>query len=470
MAYDSDFERQEALRRQRERRRRYEQRRRAHIRKQRIVFGGGGLLILLVVFLILRGCTGRSQPVSGIASTANLKVLPEVIWDPEDLIEDPGEGRTGPTITLAAVGDIMCYDEQLSDAMTGSGYDFAPAFAEVAQVLSSANLTVGNLETNIVPDQPYVGKPNFNTPPEMAQALAGAGFDLLSTANTYSIQYGINGLASTRQSLQQAGIDAVGTYYTQAEREVSGGAVIKDVGGIRVAFLAYTKGVNNMFLPEGYEFSVNLLYEDYYFAYTGLRKEEILADISAVEEAGADVIVCMLHWGSEYETELSDDQQEIADTLIEAGVDIILGSHSHVAGPVELRQVQNSDGSTRQALIAWSLGNFYSFMSREGTMESLILQVSMQLDDDGQVLFTDVDYVPICTSYEGEGEHFRVTNIPAQMEKYLAVAEDAPDEETYRQLESAAQRVKNRVGEDYKPQGEDAGPLDEDPEDAQTSE
>lgn len=458
----SDSEYQAQLQRQRERRRRYEQRRRAHIRKQRIVFGGGGLLLLLLLFLLFRGCTAEKREVSSIASTANMKVLPEVIWDPEDLITEPTEANSGPSITLAAVGDIMCYEEQLQDAMSGEGYDFQSVFAEVADVLSSADLTVGNLETSIVPDSPYAGKPNFNTPPEMADALAQAGFDILSTANTYSIQYGINGLYSTLLAVQQAGMDSVGTYYTQAERNTNGSAVIRDVGGIKVAFLAYTKGVNNMFLPDGYEYSVNLLYDDYYYEYTGFRKAEILADISAVKDAGADVVVCMLHWGSEYETELSDSQQDIADTLISAGVNIILGSHSHVVGEVELREYEDKDGNPRQALIAWSLGNFYSFMTRDGTMESLILQISLQLNEKGFVEFTDVSYVPIQTSYDGNGENFRITNIPVQMDKYLSVAEDAPDAATYERLESAAKRIEKRVGDHYKP----AAASSDDPEDS----
>ena len=222
-----------------------------------------------------------------------------------------------------------------------------------------------------------------------------------------------------------------------------------------MGFLAYTKGVNNMFLPDGYDYCVNLLYDDYYFEYTGFRKSEILSDISAVKEAGADIIVCMLHWGSEYETELSRSQEEIADTLIKAGVNVILGSHSHVVGEVELRAFEDSDGNSRQALIAWSLGNFYSFMSREGTMESLILQVSMQLDDKGNVEFSDVSYVPVKTSYDGEGENFRITNIPLQVDKYLSVAEDSVDETTYNQLQDAARRVSNRVGSNYQPTKDD---------------
>lgn len=453
MANLTESEYQQQMRRERERRRRHEQRRRAHVRKQRIVFGGGGLLLVLLLVLIVRGCTRQPQAVSPIKSTANLKVLPEVIWDGDEPENGaaPAEEQ-GRVITLAAVGDIMCYDEQMEDADTGAGYDFTPVFAQVKDVLSAADLAVGNLETTFADGNPYEGKPDFNTPPEMAAALADAGFDVLSTANTYSIQYGINGLYSTLLHVQQAGMDAVGTYYDASDRNENGGAVIRDVGGVKVAFLAYTKGVNNMYLPDGYEYSVNLLYDDYYYAYTGFRKSEILSDIQAAKDAGADILVCMLHWGSEYETEISDSQKEIADTLLSAGVNVILGSHSHVVGPVELREVTGSDGQTRQGLVAWSLGNFYSLMTREGTMESMILQIGLRVDGEGGVSFDSVSFVPVCTSYDGAGENFRITNIPLQVDKYLAVAADAVDAATYEALQGAARRVEKRVGDGYLPQ------------------
>ena len=72
----------------------------------------------------------------------------------EELLETPVEEEQGRTITLAAVGDIMCYDEQMQDAMTGSGYDFNPVFAEVTETLTAADLAVGNLELNFADGNP----------------------------------------------------------------------------------------------------------------------------------------------------------------------------------------------------------------------------------------------------------------------------------------------------------------------------
>ena len=459
--YDPDDRAQRQ--RELERRRRYEQRRRAHIRKQRLVFGGGGLLILLILILIIRSCSKEPQEISTVRYTPNMKTMPEIHLGDEDLGQDPDPARQSRSITLAAVGDIMCYDEQLQDALTDGRYDFTAAFSEVAETLSAADVAIGNLETTFADDNPYAGKPNFNSPPELAGALAGAGFDVLSTANTYSIQYGINGLFSTLLHTQQAGITPVGTYFTQEERNLNGSAVIRDVDGVRVAFLAYTKGVNNMYLPDGYEYSVNMLYDDYYFAYTGFRKKEILADISAAKEAGADVIVCMLHWGSEYESAVTAEQENIADTLLSAGVNIIIGSHSHVVSEVEMRDVTLSDGSVRQGLVAWSLGNFYSYMSREGTMESLILQIALQVDEDG-VHFTSVDYVPVCTSYDEDMTHFRVTNIPLQIDRYLSVAEGSVDAATYETYQSIVRHIDNRVGTNYMPREETEETSGETPE------
>ncbi len=460
MADRQELERQEELRLRREKRRRYEQRRRAHIRKQILVFGGGGLVILLLLFLLLRGCTREKQEISQIRSTANLRPLPDISREAEELNLNQPDEQQGRVITLAAVGDIMCYDEQIRDAVSGMGYDFNPAFSEVAGVLSEADLAVGNLETTFADGVDYQGKPDFNSPPELANALAAAGFDVLSTANTYSIQHGVNGLYSTRLHVQQAGMDPVGTYYTREER-TNGGAVIREVGGVKVAFLAYTKGVNNMYLPDGYEYCVNLLYNDYYYAYTGFRRTDILADVAAAKEAGAEVIVCLLHWGSEYESEVSDSQKEIANALISAGVNVILGAHSHVLGEVELRQFTDSSGQERQALIAWSLGNFFSYMTRDGTMESAILQMAIRLDEKGNVTFDSVDYVPVCTSYDHDSD-FRVTNIPLQIDKYLSVAEGAVDAAAYERLQETAKRIARRIGDQYQPPEAAAQPAQAD--------
>lgn len=116
------------------------------------------------------------------------------------------------TVTIAAVGDIMMYDEQLDAARQDDGtYDFTSSFAAVSGSTVSADLTVGNLELNFC-GEPYSGKPDFRAPESLAKTLSSIGFDVLQTANTYSIQNGLSGLQSTIRYLDAAGLSHVGTY------------------------------------------------------------------------------------------------------------------------------------------------------------------------------------------------------------------------------------------------------------------
>ena len=84
----------------------------------------------------------------------------------------------------------------------------------------------------------------------------------MQTANTCSIQNGLSGLQSTLDTLTSAGIDHAGTYASEAEHAKNGGVVLKTVSGMKIAIIAYTKGLGGLQLPEGAEYAVNLLYKD----------------------------------------------------------------------------------------------------------------------------------------------------------------------------------------------------------------
>ena len=250
--YD-EYERDEEVLEQR-RLKRLEMKRKHKI-KQRIVFGAAALILILAVVLIVRGCTAEKEPPEQ-----------EVVTPPPTVPEEPEPVEPDKTATLAAVGDIMMYQDQIDAAQQeDSTYNFADCFSAIKAYTSSADLTVGNLELNLCGTTPYSGNPRtapyFNAPDILAQNLADIGFDILQTANTYSIMNGINGLTSTMNILNAAGIEAVGTHLS--DPGTTGGYVIREINGIKIAFIAFTKGLNNMTLPLNSEYCVDLLYTDY---------------------------------------------------------------------------------------------------------------------------------------------------------------------------------------------------------------
>lgn len=289
---------------------------------------------------------------------------------------------------LYAVGDIMVHMPQLPayrDAATGS-YDFSPWFEDVAPIFAGGDWVVGNLETTLAgADLKYSGFPRFNSPPELAADLREAGFHVLSTANNHSLDRGWTGIVRTLDHMRQAGLVPVGT---AADEAASRRPVIVERNGIRLGFLAYTYGTNDIPLPKDKPFAVNLIDPD-----------RIREDIARTRQAGADAVAVFLHFGTEYQKWPNDHQRAIARAAVEAGAHLVIGSHPHVVQPYEFWEapapaspaVGSSDpGAGHRGLIFYSLGNFISNQTGDGTDNGLIAGVRFTRTEtpDGTVTVT----------------------------------------------------------------------------------
>ena len=462
-----------------ERRKKREELRRKRRMQQRIIYAVAALVLILIIVLIARGCgksdtgtadkaltdmsvselTARAKELgvdlTGIESDKDAIIAaiedfsnaqkPE---QPDDTAVDLPLVDVTATATLSAVGDIMVYDPQIDDAKQADGsYDFTHCFTGVSELLSAADLTVGNLETNFCGGT-YSGYPNFNAPEALASNLAAAGFDILQTANTYSIQNGLTGLASTYRYVTAAGMAPLGTYYSETQKQDNDGVLVREVNGIKFAFFAYTKGVNNMYLPDGSEYAVDVLYKDYYSNYTQIDTAAITASIDAAKATGADVIVAMVHWGSEYELEPSSSQEQIADLMFQNGVDVILGSHSHIVGPMEMRTVTTADGTEKNVFIAYSLGNFLSSMTADYTQDSVILNLEFSKDSEGRTTISNVNYVPVYIADNGEGSDSRYVLLDAyaEIDKYVGGAADRVSDAIYNALKLDINTIHQNAG------------------------
>lgn len=275
------------------------------------------------------------------------------------------QGYSTTEVTVAAAGDIMVHSPQFHSAFapeTGT-FDFSKHFMEISPYLQQADLTVANLETTLTgPAYPYSGHPRFNSPPELAGDLRGAGFDLLFTANNHSLDYGETGVLNTITHLEEAGLDFVGTARNPEER-VDGYRV--NLQQIDLAFLAYTYGSNGIPVPRGKDYLVSLIDEG-----------QIVADIQRVkEDQGADAVIIALHWGQEYQRLPTPQQRQLARRLIDAGADVIVGTHPHVIQPVEWIETENHQG-----LVFYSLGNFISNQRNRYRDSGIIVYFTIKKD------------------------------------------------------------------------------------------
>ena len=275
-----------------------------------------------------------------------------------------------------------------------SGYDYSPVFKDVASILADADLTVMNFEGNIC-GEPY-GSETTSAPVQLLSALRSCGVDMLQMANSCAINNGLNGLTSTLNAIRSAGMEPLGAYATANELRNSKGYTMTEIQGIKVAFVAFTKGLGGRGMPAGSEGLVNLLYKDYATTYKEIDREGITAILKNVAAEKPDITVAMLHWGSEYNDDISKTQNSIVSLMQEQGVDIILGTHPHTLQPI----VFDEDKGT---LVVYSLGDFFGDAVRGATNYSIILDIEITRDANaGTTRVTDFSFTPIYTVTETE--------------------------------------------------------------------
>ena len=316
------------------------------------------------------------------------------------------------TIHIKAAGDLNVTDAVVESGLSASGFDFNRAFKDVAAILADGDLTVMNMEGNFC-GEPY-GSGTTSAPPELLRDLRGAGVDLLQVANSCIINNGMIGMTSTLNAIRAAGIEPVGAYANASELRQYKGYTMTEVNGVKVAFVAFTKGLGGRGMPAGNEDLVNLLYVDYATTYKEEDKDRITRILKNVEAEKPDITIALLHWGSEYNDDISSSQEYIVSLMKKNGVDVILGSHSHTLQPIDFDPLKGT-------LVAYSLGDFFGDAERGATNYSIILDLEITKDADaGTTKVTNYSYTPIYTVRENESPdgYRRVVRIEKAVEAY----------------------------------------------------
>lgn len=405
------------------------------------------LLLMSVALLVLIGCgitigklsTGeKDTAVSSIETTA-ATTAPKATEE-TSAETTPGRRSKNPitTIHIRAVGDLNITNSSIDAGLAANGYDFTRAFRDVAAELANADVTVMNIEGNFC-GEPY-GTETASAPTELLTYLKSAGVDLVQMANSFSVYNGLIGLNTTLNNIRSAGIEPLGAYGKTSDFHKTGGYTICDIQGVRVAFVAFTKGVGGMGLPAGSEECVNLLYEDYDSNYTKINKKGITSILSDVAKEKPDLTVAMLHWGSENNDQISKTQTQITELMQKNGVDVILGTHPHLVQQIEMNEKSGT-------LIAYSLGDFFGDATLGGSNYSIILDVEVTKDADLKTTkVTGYSYIPIYTTKESEGDGYRrVVRTKEAMYAYENNYVDKVTADCYTAMKKSLERIESRI-------------------------
>lgn len=346
---------------------------------------------------------------------------------------------TKTTIHIKAAGDLNVTNTVINAGVAVGGYNYTRAFMDVASTLSDADLTVLNLEGNIC-GEPY-GSDTTSAPRELLDGLRNAGVDLIQMANSCTINNGLIGLTSTLQTIRAAGLEPVGAFASESEFQQSKGYTITEAQGVKVAFVAFTKGLGGRGLPAGNDNLVNILYEDYASTYDKIDRTRITSVLKAVEAEKPDITIALLHWGSEYNDDISDTQKSIVNLMKKQGVDVIIGTHPHTVQAIEYDELAGT-------LVAYSLGDFFGDASRGGTNYSIILDLEITKDSStGTTKVTNYSYTPIYTVSEAESAdgYRRVVRIDKTVEAWEENYLDKVSQSAKESMVYALDRIEARI-------------------------
>ena len=382
----------------------------------------------------------RSEPSATAATTdgpvqqvtANATSVPTLV---------PTEAPTatpapGGRFTATFGGSVMVDTDLRQDHYYSESkkYDFGEVLSLVSDELA-ADLSLVTLENVIYPE----GKlSDTNTVADVLPMLSGAGVNTVALGYRNAYDQGLEGLNATIAQVQAQGMTALGAYES-AEAAAVQRRILK-LGGVKVALLHYIdvltdKGAKAIKKDDAaYALPVDAVSDG---------AEAVLADVAAVRQQGAQVVMVSLSWSAASGKSAPTKKQiAFAQQLADAGVDVIIGAGSRVVQPVTWLTGNLADGSTKQTLCAYSLGSLVTSSRTNANVAGMLLHLDISYD--GQSLtFNEVSYTPtyIWRFKQDDRYYYRV----------VASSQPAPDGMSDSQIESmerALSNVKKYLGND----------------------
>lgn len=433
------------------------------------------LPILLALALILSACGGAPaasttpEPVReteslGQASGPQPTPEPTPAQTPDPTPEPTSEPTPEPPpapeparARLLIGGDVVLHLTLYDEALQEDGsYDFSYLFTDVEHYIQEADYAVCCFEGAMCGEGvEYAGYPLFLLPDGAASSLKNVGFDLVALASNHGVDGGKDGLDRTLDVFDSVGMDHVGTFRTQAERDENHGVLVKDINGIRIAFLDYTYGTNGIPIFN-FPYAMNVFNSDYMDYCRKTKTEMFEEDMAYAQSLEPDLIAVIVHWGAEFITVRQPAQTALADYLFSLGADLVLGGHPHVPQPMETVEIENADGTVRTGYLCYCLGNLAADM-QESAHPNCSLTALVQIDVvkdpvSGETSLEQVRYIPLMMLdkldywvFDGSWRH-RLLDIHQVLSDVEAGDDHGLDARMIRDLEARLEKLHDIMG------------------------
>lgn len=363
------------------------------------------LLVIIIAIVFTTGCilTKKKQPTAARKPTVSTSPSPTPSENPIQ------------SFSLFMEGDLLYQVSCVQDADNGDGtYDYAKQLDDVTSPAKNYDVSFYNQEVILGGDNlGFTPFPNFNAPQSLGDYMVSRGFNLVSKANNHALDKGPEGIDNSNAYWKtKKDVITSGTNSSQEERDA---ITVFTVNGIKVAFTAWTYGMNANVNPDNRPYLVN--------CYRG-HEQEMLDDVTKAKQQ-ADVVIVSMHWGDEYTSTPNEEQTDLAQQLSDAGADIIIGNHAHNIQPIQ--RINN------HTMCFYALGNIISSQevlpgtTLENINTGMAASLTVTKNEDGSITISEPKADLFYTWNENNYEHIHVTWYKDLTDEIL------PDHESYYQ-------------------------------------
>ena len=314
--------------------------------------------------------------------TREVQVI-EQFKNEEQIIEENHEVKENEHVDLLMIGDMLIHKPVYKSGIQSDGsLNYEHFFENIQEDLDEAEIKIVNQETILGGSQlGFSSYPCFNSPQEIGDSEAKAGFNVILHATNHAIDKGFTAINNTMNFWEQNYPDIMILGLNKSQEEQNN-IQIYEQNDFKIALLNYTYGTNGIPLPSDKPYLVNVLNE-----------EKVTQDITLAKSL-ADFVVVLPHWGTEYRYTPDSLQQKYTNLFSKLGVDLVIGTHPHVLENIEL--ITNDEG--HQMLVYYSLGNYVSGQTKRDRVIGGMAKVSIEKDyETGECFITEYELDPIVT-------------------------------------------------------------------------
>jgi poly-gamma-glutamate synthesis protein (capsule biosynthesis protein) len=335
-----------------------------------------------------------------------------------------------PSVNLLFAGAIFLNGKAYeSGSLPDGSFNYDHLFKNIKDDIKKADLAIVDQETIFETETKYFVKRVSNTPPQLGDAIANAGFKVVLHGTLYAF------------AKEEKGIQNTLNFWTDKYPDIKVLGINEDEEDQEESYYVFQKNGLKIGLVNLYGYGENLIPEDKQYAINNIRNETIKELVGKLSNQTDFVIVC-INWGDKRSKKPTKKQLALAQLLAENGAKVIIGHHSAIAFPVS-----HVKSNGKRALVFWSLGHLISDYKQKYSILSAMANITISKSEDTAYI-SDYNIIPIVT-HKGEGKHYSVYKLSEYSEELFKLSKKTDSKLSRNDLVNKCQKVFGGLSDCY---------------------